>query len=144
MKSSFSRRVGAGCGRGLTRRITRLHQRGLADERFLVAQCTQRLVETVAVLRIVNRPERFGSVHQPMFHTKRFRHDVGDGGGKRFRPCLPVGLRRVEFPMLRVAGIGAMQCTGACAAAYSSPHSRSMHFSIDSWMCSLEMREFAW
>ena len=108
----FQPRVGAGCGRGLTRRIARLHQRSLADERFLVAQCTQRLVETVAVLRIVNRHERFGSVHQPMFHTKRFRHDVGNGGGKRFRPCLPVGLRRVEFPMLRVAGIGAMQCTG--------------------------------
>ena len=112
----FQPRVGAGCGRAALRDESRdWHQRGLADERFLVAQCAQRLVETVAVLRSTIKEIAMNASARcisPCSVRNASGMMSGMAAASAPRPCLPVGLRRVEFPMLRVAGIGAMQCTG--------------------------------
>ncbi len=95
----FQRDVGAYGGGRLLRGITRLDERGLANQRLLIAQCVQCLFEMRAVDRIMNRHERLGTVHQSMLLAQRLGNDVRNRAGQRLRLCFAIDPGRIEFPV---------------------------------------------
>ena len=61
---------------------TGLQQRGLADERLLIAQGGDGAVEVLGGDRVVDVQERFGTMHEVLVRADAFGQDVGDGAGQ--------------------------------------------------------------
>ena len=79
-----------------------LQQRGLADERLLVAQGGDGAVEFLGGDRVVDIQERFGAVHEVLVRADAFGQDVGDGTGQSGQQT---GARVLFLLFLRRGGI---------------------------------------
>ena len=100
------------------RMLPGLQQRGLADERLLVAHRVDGALERGGGVGLVDRGERIGAVHQLPIGTHRFGKDVGDHaaqclarGGNARLAVVPVNARFRRMRVIRrcrllVAGQG--------------------------------------